>query len=153
MHHDEYHRPLTFFLFFSLDWKVAVWISAPARNFHRGVSVIPTILVMACIHYFNPCVRCIVWLYICFKWERCNMSSINKRLTDNLGQFNFRTKLFGQKTCRELIPWEPDLTGVTLFNGSSQKRQFGVTLWRLGTNGLTRRRRDALGLLFDLYIS
>ena len=58
-----------------------VWILRPARSSRHGVSVKSTLLLMLCIHNFNSCVRCKVWLCICFTSERCNMSSINKRST------------------------------------------------------------------------
>ena len=58
-----------------------VWILSLARSFHCGVSENSTRLLMISIHNFNSCVRCIVWQYICFTYERCNMSSINKTST------------------------------------------------------------------------
>ena len=44
-------------------------------------SIKSTLFLMISMHYFNSCVRCIVWLCICFTCERCYMSSINKSST------------------------------------------------------------------------
>ena len=67
-----------------------------------------TLLLVICTHIFNSCVRCIVWLYICFSFERCNMNSINKRSTREVANFN-RKKLWllseEEKTPQTTLPW------------------------------------------------
>ena len=55
--------------------------SVPAKTFTVESPRNSTFPLVICMHNINSCVRCIahiVWLYICFACERCDMSSIIK---------------------------------------------------------------------------
>ena len=82
----------------NLGQKVLVQISAPVRSFHHGVSVKSTLLLMICKHYFNSCVRCAVWLFICFTCMRCTMSLINLKIHQGGGELLKRSWINGSQS-------------------------------------------------------
>ena len=68
-----------------LDQRSQVLNSVPARILCCGISVKMYLPLVICIQNIDSWVRCIGWLCICFTFERCIMSSINKRSTRVVG--------------------------------------------------------------------
>ena len=61
-----------------LGWKVTGSESCQQGLFNVESPIKCPLPIGICIHNINSCVRCIGWPYICFTYEGCDMSSINK---------------------------------------------------------------------------
>ena len=67
----------------------------------------------------NSCERCIGWLYICFTWERCNMSSTSTRSTkvESTQKKDWLSRLCNSdwKAKVPKVPWKKSQTEFSSF--------------------------------------
>ena len=98
--------------FFDSCKSTKIWVgrsqvrnSVPAKTLHCGISVemYPSSYDLYTQHQFMR--EMYWWLYICFTWERCDMSSINKRSTRVVATFKKECCIFYFHTCPWTYSW------------------------------------------------